>query len=70
MEFKGPKAMNHHQWDTATIMRQAREITELHHEAAEQVASQSEELKRAYQRIHELERDIEKLVLGKNKEGS
>jgi len=70
MAFKGPDYYNYRQWDNATIMRQAREITELHHEAAKQVASQSEELKRAYQRIHELEQDVEKLVLGKNREGS
>jgi len=62
MAFKGPDYYNYRQWDNATIMRQAREITELHHEAAKQVASQSEELKRAYQRIRDLERDNEMLT--------
>ena len=72
MEFKGPDYYNYHSWDNATIMRQAREITELHHEAAKQVASQSEELKRAYQRIHELERDYDLLAeqLRRSKEES
>ena len=58
-EFKGPDYYNYHSWDNATIMRQAREITELHHEAAKVVANQSEELKRAYERIRELERDLD-----------
>ena len=49
-------------WDRATIMRQAREITELNHEAAKQVERLREKLQEAECRISELERDHDMLA--------
>lgn len=51
-------------WDRATIVRQARMITELNHEAAKQVERLREKLQEAKCRISDLERDIEMLKEG------